>query len=85
MAKKNRETPPVRSEQPVSPSRIRVVNLTRKIFPVPYRAQDGKTAFLNLRLQNGRHGQDVPVLPRSAILPAMRALERKGFIRIETV
>jgi hypothetical protein len=85
MGKKNRETPIIRSETPKSATRIRIVNLTGKTFPVPYRGPDGKTVFLNLRLQTGRHGQDAPVLPQSAIVPEMKALERKGFVRIENV
>ena len=85
MAKKIRETPTVRNEQPKSAAQIRIVNLTPKTFPVPYRGPDGKIVFLNLRLQTGRHGQDAPVLPQSAVVPQMKALERKRLIRIETV
>ena len=85
MAKKIRETATVRNEQPKVAARIRIVNLTGKTFPVPYRGPDGKTVFLNLRLQTGRHGQEAPVLPQGAIVPEMKALERKGFVRIENV
>lgn len=85
MTKKNKDTPVIRNEQPKVSARVRIVNLTGKTFPVPYRGPDGKTAYLSLRLQTGRHGQDAPMLPQSAIVPETKALERKGLVRIETV
>lgn len=84
MAKKNKEAP-IRKEPVKTAGQVRIVNLTQKTFPVPYRGSDGTTGFLHIRLQTGRHGQDAPVLPQTAIVPAAKLLERKGLIRIEVV
>ena len=84
MPKKNKEVP-IRKEPAKAVGQVRIINLTQKTFPVPYRSPDGTTAFLNLRLQTGRHGQDAPILPQTAIVTATKALERKRLIRIENV
>ena len=83
MAKKQREQ--VQVPKTVSTIQYRIVNLTQKIFPVPYLNAKGETRFLNLRLQKGKQGQDVPVLAANAITPALKALEKKGLIRIEKI
>lgn len=83
MAKKQREQ--VQAPKTVSTIQYRIVNLTQKIFPVPYLNTKGETRFLNLRLQKGKQGQDAPVLASSAITPALKALEKKGLIRIEKI
>ncbi len=83
MAKKQREQ--VQAQKTVSTIQYRIVNLTQKIFPVPYLNAKGETRFLNLRLQKGKQGQDVPVLTANAITPALKALEKKGLIRIEKI
>lgn len=83
MAKKQREQ--VQAQKTVSTIQYRIVNLTQKIFPVPYLNAKGETRFLNLRLQKGKQGQDVPVLAANAITPALKALEKKGLIRIEKI
>lgn len=85
MPKKNKETPVIQLEPAKVAERIRIVNLTQKMFPVPYRDTSGALAFVQLRLQTGRQGQNAPTLPKTAVIPAMTDMERKGFIRIETV
>lgn len=83
MAKKQREQ--VQAQKTVSTIQYRIVNLTQKIFPVPYLNAKGETRFLNLRLQKGKQGQDAPVLAANAITPTLKALEKKGLIRIEKI
>ena len=83
MAQKQREQ--TQAPKVVSTIQYRIVNLTQKIFPVPYLNAKGETRFLNLRLQKGKQGQDAPVLAANAITPALKALEKKGLIRIEKI
>jgi len=83
MAKKTKEQ--TQAPKIASTAQYRIVNLTQKIFPVPYFNTKGETKFLNLRLQKGRQGQDAPVLAATAIAPALKALEKKGLIRIEKI
>lgn len=85
MAKKQKEVSKPEAPKIASTSQYRIVNLTQKIFPVPYLNSKGEAKFLNLRLQKGRQGQDAPVLPATAISPALKALEKKGLIRIEKI
>ncbi len=85
MPKKNKETPAIQPKAVKAAEQVRIVNLTGKMFPVPYRDATGSLAFLQLRLQTGRQGQDAPTLSKAAVIPAMKDLERKGFIRIENV
>lgn len=63
-----------------SPARYQIINMAQKMFPVPYYNESGEIAFLNLRLQKRRRGQVPPVIAASAITPAMRKLEKKGYI-----
>lgn len=78
MPKKKKETTPT-----PSPARFQIINMAQKIIPVPYYKENGETAFLNLRLQKRRRGQVPPVVTASAITPAMRKLEKKGYIALK--
>lgn len=66
-----------------SPARFQIINMAQKIIPVPYYKESGETAFLNLRLQKRRRGQVPPVVAATAITPAMRKLEKKGYIALK--
>lgn len=80
MGKKSKTT-----DQPKQAEKFyRVKNLKEKIFPVPYKTESGETKYLDLRLQK-RRGQKAPLLAESAILPATKELQRKGFIKLERV
>lgn len=80
MAKKLSTKQPQSFQQPMA--QYQVINKTAKIFPVPYRDSTGALKYLNLRLQKRRQGQRPPVLPASAITPAMKQLEKKGWITL---
>ena len=80
MPKKKKEQ--VAAPKP-SPVRFQIINMTQKMFPVPYFKENGKTAYLNLRLQKRRRGQRPPVLAAAAITPAIRRLEQKGYIALK--
>lgn len=67
-----------------APRGYRIHNNTEGLLAVPYFNSEGKTAYLNLRIQ-GRGGQVPPTLPSEAITDQMRELQKKRMIRLEIV
>lgn len=64
--------------------KFKVVNLIEAHQPVPYKDKDGKTRYLNLRIQ-GRGGQTPPVLSETALHTGMDKLVKKGYIKLVEV
>jgi len=82
---KKEDVQPGRLEAAAKPVRgYRVINCTETILAVQYYNDQGKTAYLNLRLQ-GRGGQVPPVVSPQAITEQMRDLQKKRIIRLEPV
>lgn len=58
-----------------------VRNLTQNILAVQYFNEEGKPAYLHLRIQ-GRGGQTPPVIPATAVTDQMKELEKNRLIKL---
>ncbi len=61
-----------------------VRNLKESTFPVQFYNDNGQVEYMDLLIQ-GRMGAKPPVIASTAITDQMRALEKKGFIRLVKV
>ena len=84
MAKKLMKVSSNEDSAVVEAVKYKVINCVESIQSVPYFTDEGKTAYLNLRIQ-GKGGQVPPVIASEAVTDGMRALVKKKMIRLEKV
>lgn len=73
-------------DSPVSKPHVsyRLINCTQSILAVPYFNDQGKQAYLNVRIQK-RRASVPPVISQTAVTPGMRAMQKRKLIRLELV